>query len=89
METPCDVESLEPGPARPLPEFKAGDRVQVECYSGHGDPFVGTIKQIKVKYDEDTGDPYKVIVLNDGHQFDAVSGTAITEPTMYYIEGPA
>lgn len=42
------------------------------------------VTEIKTKYDEDTGEPYRVICTKD-QKFDGRSGLAITPPLAYYI----
>jgi len=43
----------------------------------------GTVTETKFKYDENTGESYKVICCGD-HEFDARSGLSIT-PLGYFI----
>ena len=69
-------------------EISKGDNVWIDCDAS----FVTaggyhTVTEVKIKYDEDTGEPYNVICC-DKHEFDARSGGAITPPTMYYISEP-
>ena len=66
--------------------IKVGDEVNVECYSALGSGGKATVKEIKTKYNEDNGKPYKVIVIDDGQEFSAEGGEALTPPTMYYID---
>jgi len=69
-------------------DIKAGDKVFIDCDAGFvtaGD--YETVTETKTKYDEDTGEAYKVICCDD-HHFDARSGCAITPPLAYYISIP-
>jgi hypothetical protein len=65
--------------------YKIGYMVQIDCMSGLGTGGPEKITNIKTKYNEYTGKPYKVICFGD-HEFDAVSGIALTPPYSYYIE---
>jgi len=69
-----------------LKDIKVGDEVYVGCYTSMGASSEGnqTVTDVKVKFDEDTGEPYNVIYLGE-HKFDTRNGGAINAPTMYYI----
>lgn len=67
-------------------KLKVGDSVFIECHSGLGSGGPAKVTKITKKYDENTGKPYNVIWCG-GHGFDARTGEAATEPTMYYIAG--
>lgn len=68
-----------------LLQLEVGDTVNVECYTGMGTGGETTVDKILYKYDTNTGEKYKVIVVDGNHQFDSRTGDAITPPTMYYI----
>lgn len=72
-----------------LLQLEVGDTVNVECYTGMGTGGQTTVDKILYKYDKNTGEKYKVIVVDDNHQFDSRTGGAITPPTMYYIWVPS
>ena len=71
-----------------LRNIKKGDMVHIEPYTGFGDPSDKMVTDIKTKYHEDTGKPYKVICVG-GHMFHGKSGEALNSPTAYYISGKA
>jgi hypothetical protein len=64
--------------------IQVGDTVLVECVSGHGTGGKDTVTAIRTRYFVYTGKPYTVICVGD-HEFDAVSGNAVTPPYAYYI----
>lgn len=66
-------------------ELQIGDEVTVECQSALGSGSKRKITDIKTKYDEDTGIPYKVYATCD-HRFDGRNGWALNPPTAYYIK---
>jgi hypothetical protein len=61
---------------KPLTELQAGDTVYLDCPSSLGASSTGTktIQDIQFKYDEDTGDKYRVIVLGSGDKYDSRNG---------------
>lgn len=63
---------------------KVGDTVQIECYTSLGDDFEAKVTDIKTRYNEKTGKPYKVICCGD-HWFSGFHGGAMNAPIMYYI----
>ena len=65
-------------------ELKAGDKVQVDCYTGLGTGGVETVTEIRTKY-YDNGKPYNVIVVEGDQQFSTETGEAVTTPYAYYI----
>jgi hypothetical protein len=66
--------------------YKVGDTVRVEGYTSFCTPYDAKVRDIITKYDEDTGKPYPVYVMNDGDTFDGRDGSAIKGATMYYID---
>jgi hypothetical protein len=70
-----------------LKDLTIGDTVYIGSYSSLGASSEGDekIKDILVKYDENTGEKYNVIVCSDFMKFDARSGDGING-IMYYIE---
>ena len=69
-----------------LSNLTIGDKVNVCCYTSFGDEGVEKIKDIKIEYDKKTCEKYNVIVLSGKREFDSRDGSALTPPTMYYIE---
>ena len=69
-----------------LKDLEIGDRVWCGGDSGFCDESVERVKGIEWKFDEDTGEKYKVIVLKGNRKFDSRDGGAITSPTAYYIK---
>ena len=67
-----------------LDNIAVGDTVFIECFTSIGTDSSSKVTDIRTKYDEDTGEPYRVICFED-HEFDGRSGLAITPPTMYYL----
>ena len=65
-------------------ELKVGDVVTIACVSGLGTGGLVIVTDIKTKYDEDSGEPYKVIVCGSS-EYLARDGSAITPPLAYYI----
>jgi len=70
-----------------LKDIEIGDTVYVDgmssfCASSAGEE---KVTNVKTKYDEDTGEPYKVICCGN-HHFDSRDGWAIKGPSAYYIE---
>jgi hypothetical protein len=63
-----------------------GDKVWCGGDSGFCDNEIETICNIEFKFDENTGEEYKVIVLEGNRKFDSRDGSAITSPTAYYIK---
>jgi len=72
-----------------LPELKVGDKVymdcQVGCSMGASSTGYVTIKAFKTKYNESTGKPYPVIVIEGGQEFHGEKGYAITTPWAYLL----
>jgi len=65
-------------------DIEAGDVVYIDGDSGFCQGGYEVVTETKTKYDENTGEPYKVICC-EKHEFDARSGMAITPPLAYYI----
>jgi len=68
-----------------LSNLKVGDVVRVECDSGLGSGGNNILTDITTKYDEDTGEPYKLLWF-DEHAFDGRTGRAYNPPTAYYLD---
>ncbi len=66
-------------------KYKEGQQVSVLAAGSFGDDGIGTIKKIVTYYHKLTGKPYKVVILEDEHEFDYEKGHALTSPTAYYI----
>lgn len=67
-----------------LPDCEKGDFVYLDCYSSMGASSRGinVVKAVKFKFDEDTGERYKLLKIND-NWYDSRDGT---NESMYYIE---
>lgn len=68
-----------------LKNLKKSDKVNVCAMTSFGDDSKEIVTGIKVKYDEDSGEPYNVIQIGKDWLFDSRTGNAITSPTMYYL----
>jgi len=70
-----------------LNEVNIGDKVYIDGYTSMAQQNFGVrdVIDIKYKYDEDTGERYKVIVINAG-EFDSRTGESLNKNSMYYIE---
>ena len=69
---------------------KIGDMVYVDCYSSMGAFSCGDLEitHFTYKYDEDTGEKYKIIHTGDtydGRKWDSRTGESIPEG-MFYIQ---
>lgn len=65
-------------------DLKVGDEVNIACDSGLGTACTGIVTDIKTKYTEADGVPYKVIVCGSS-EYSMEDGSAITPPLDYYI----
>jgi hypothetical protein len=72
-----------------LENVEIGDLVFVGCWAT--ERYLGTesVKELIVKHDRGSGEPYPVIVLANGHQFDATTGNAVSPQTSHYICEPS
>ena len=77
QESNTDVEFLK--------NIKIGDSVDVYTMTSFGDDSKEVVTGIKIKYDEDSGEPYNVIQIGKDWLFDSRTGNAITSPTMYFL----
>jgi hypothetical protein len=68
-----------------LKNLKKSDKVNVCTMTSFGNESKEIVTGIKVKYDEDSGEPYNVIQIGKDWLFDSRTGNAITSPTMYYL----
>ena len=64
--------------------INVGDMIYLDGDSGFCTGSEDEVTEIKTKYDENTGEPYRVICTED-QEFDGRSGLAITPPLAYYI----
>lgn len=71
-----------------LEDLQVGDKVWCGCDSGFCHDSIKKVKEIKTKFNKNSGKPYKVIVLKGGQEFSSKDGGALTPPTAYYIEIP-
>ena len=65
-------------------DIDSGDVIYIDGDSGFCQGGYEVVTKTKTKYDEDSGEAYKVICCGD-HEFDARSGMSITPPLAYYI----
>ena len=68
-----------------LKNIKVDDDVTICCMSSFATDSKEKVTNIKIKYDEDSGESYNVIQIGKDWLFDSRTGNAITSPTMYYI----
>ena len=71
-------------PKKKLSDLEVGDKVWCGGDSGFCRSGNEEITKITTKYDEDSGEPYKVIWIGD-RKFDGRHGGAMTPPLAYYI----
>lgn len=64
--------------------MKIGDMVMIHCLTGLGTGGKAKITNVKTKYDQVTGQKYKVICCGT-HEFHRGTGEAMTPPWAYYI----
>jgi hypothetical protein len=69
-----------------LKDIEIGNKVWCGGDSGFCDDDIETVENIKWKYDKNTGEKYKVIILSENRKFDSRTGEAMNPPLMYYIE---
>jgi hypothetical protein len=69
-----------------LKNIEIGDSVFCTGDSNFCDSSTETVVNTTTKYDENNGEPYKIIWLDGERGFDSRSGYAINPPTAYYIE---
>lgn len=68
-----------------IKDLVEGNKVWCGGNSGFCDNDVEEVKGIEFKFDEDTGEKYKVIILSGGRKFDSRTGEAMTPPTAYFL----
>jgi hypothetical protein len=68
-----------------LKYLEVGNKVWCGGYSGFCYNDIEKVEKIEWKFDKNTGEKYKVIVLSCGRKFDSRDGGAITPPTAYYL----
>jgi hypothetical protein len=68
-----------------IADLEAGDKVNCGCSSGFCHDSIEVIKKTSFKYDENTGENYKVIHLSENRRFDSRNGEALNPPTAYTI----
>ncbi|KAF5065909.1 hypothetical protein DSECCO2_269000 [anaerobic digester metagenome] len=68
-----------------LKDLEAGNKVWCGGDSGFCYADIEKVKKIEWKFDQDTREKYKVIVLSEGRKFDSRDGWAITSPKAYYL----
>ena len=68
-----------------IKDLEVGDKVWCGGDSGFCTDDVEKVEKIDYKFDKDTGEKYKIIILAGNRQFDSRDGNAINEPTAYYL----
>jgi len=68
-----------------LKNIKVDDEVTICGMTSFATDSKEKVTNIKIKYDEDSGESYNVIQIGKDWLFDSRTGNAITSPTMYYI----
>jgi hypothetical protein len=68
-----------------LKDLETGKKVWCGCDSGFCQENIEEVEKIEWKFDEDTGEKYKVIMLSGGRKFDSRNGTAMNSPAAYYL----
>jgi hypothetical protein len=71
-----------------LKDLGRGNVVYCAGNSGFCHNSTEVIQKVSFKFDEDTGERYKVIHLSGERLFDSRTGRAITPPTAYTISVP-
>lgn len=68
-----------------LKDLEVGNKVWCGGDSGFCYNDIETVEKIQFKFDEDTGEKYKVIVLSGDRKFDSRNGNALNPPLAYYL----
>ena len=68
-----------------LKNLEIGNKVWCGGYSGFCYDDIVEVKKISYKYDENTGEKYKVIHTSS-QMFDSRDGSPLEPPTAYYIK---
>ena len=68
-----------------LKDLEKGNKVWCGGDSGFCDDGIEKVKKIEWKFDENTGEKYKVVILSEKRKFDTRDGSAITPPYAYYL----
>ena len=68
-----------------LKDLKVGNKVWCGGDSGFCRSDIEKVEKIEWKFDEDTGEKYKVIILKGDRKFDSRNGRAMTPPKAYYL----
>lgn len=68
-----------------LKDLEIGNEVWCGGDSGFCHAGVERVERVEFKFDENSGEKYKVIILNGNRKFDSRYGGAITPPKAYYL----
>lgn len=68
-----------------LKDLEVGNKVWCGGDSGFCRDGIVKVDKIDWKFDKDTGEKYKVIVLSGGRKFDSRDGSPMTPPKAYYL----
>lgn len=68
-----------------LEDLDVGNKVWCGGDSGFCHNSIENVAEIDWKFDEDTGEKYKVVVLSGGRKYDSRSGNPMTPPLAYYL----
>lgn len=69
-----------------LENLEIGDRVIHTGDSSFCHTSEEEITDVTIKYDENTGKPFKVLHIGGGQKFDSRSGSPLSPPWAYYIK---
>lgn len=69
-----------------LKDLEIGHAVWCGGDSGFCDSGIEKVENITFKFDDETGEKYKVIHLSNDRLFDSRDGYALTPPTAYYLK---
>lgn len=69
-----------------LLDLEPGNKVWCCGDSGFCDNGIEKVKKVSFKFDENTGEKYKVIHIAGERLFDSRNGCPLTPPLAYYIE---
>lgn len=69
-----------------LTDCITGDKVYFEGGMGNSEEGVEVIQEVDFKFDQNTGDKYKIFRIHEDHWFDSRTGMVFSGPTMYSID---
>lgn len=69
-----------------MPTFEIGEKVIVSGNNGFCTSGTAEVTEIKQKFDEDTGEPYDVVVCDGRLEYRADNGNPVTPPWAYRMD---